>query len=266
MAGAKKKKKPAANPARGFATTSVASKPRPESEQKPSPSHPHKPNGDDAPPSSASENAPPSTAAAQQHPSDKPLSPEEFERQLEESELQLLVEKHTQKAKRDAQRQRARLETDRRLLRSQADTVNIPKWLPPDLFNHILDLINAETRFSASNASSETAGSGKMPSEEELVVRLWTLRQTLEAATFPQPRVEAALQHILDIAPHVSNAVKDSIWGLEEALDWLARQCSAEELPPYESRGKPAAKGTNCSWPPLAMSRTHATSFRHSDR
>ncbi|KAL3953038.1 hypothetical protein ACCO45_012981, partial [Purpureocillium lilacinum] len=226
MAGAKKKKKPAANPARGFATTSIASKPRPEAaeavDEKPAPAGTVKPSGDAPPPTVA---APPSAAtadtAAQEPP---PLSAEEFEKQLEESALQLLVEKHAQKAKRDAQRQRSRLETDRRLLRNQADT--------------------AETRFASSSISTENAGTGKIPSEDDLVLRLWTLRQTLEAVGFPEARVEAAMQHILDIAASVSNVFKDSIWGLEEALDWLARECSPEELPPYEFRGKPVSRET----------------------
>ncbi|EQL02767.1 DEAD-like helicase [Ophiocordyceps sinensis CO18] len=207
MAGAKKKKKPAANPARGFA-------------------------------------------------SGRSLNRALFRQRGHLQHLSVEDPLHTQKAKRDAQRQRSRLETDRRLLRSQADTVNIPKWLPPDLLNHILDLVYAETRFSASNVSSENAGSGRMPSEEETVVRLWTLRQTLEAATFPEPRVEAALQHIIDIAPHVSNATKDSIWGLEEALDCLPRQCSPDELPPYELRDKPMAKDTPTDSPFPSRSHT----------
>lgn len=243
-----KRKKTAANPARGFATTSIASKPRPEvpeSESKPSPRISK--TADGAPPSS--EDAPPSTnsasgdAAGQQNQHEKPLSPEEFEKQLEESELQLLVEKHSQKIKRDAQRQRTRLDTDRRLLRGQADLVNAPKWLPSDMVGYILDLIKAETRFSASNVSSEHVGTGKLPSEEDMIVRLWTLRQTLAAAGFPEVRVETALKHILDIAPNVSSAFKDSIWGLDEALDWLARECSLDELPSYEYKGKPISKG-----------------------
>jgi ATP-dependent RNA helicase DHX29 len=251
MAGNKKKKKPAANPARGFATTSIASKPRPEasdSEVKPSPVS-KSADGALAPPSK--DNAPPSAspstagdAAGQQNGKDEPLSPEEFERQLEESELQLLVEKHAQKTKRDAQRQRTRLETDRRLLRGQADLVNAPKWLPPDLVEHILDLIKAETRFAASSLSSENVGTGKLPSEEDMIVRLWTLRQTLAGAGFPEARVEAALKHILDIAPNVPSAIRDSIWGLDEALEWLGRECPVEELPPYDFKGKPLLRGT----------------------
>ncbi|KAG6039358.1 hypothetical protein E4U41_002830 [Claviceps citrina] len=244
-----KKKKAAANPARGFATTSIASKPRPEvsePEAKPLPRFPKTVDG--APP--LSESAPPSAscasgdAAGQQTQQEKPLSAEEFERQLDESELQLLVEKYSPKTKRDAQRQRTRLDTDRRLLRSQADTINAPKWLPPDMVDYILDIIKAETRFAASSVSSEHVGTGKLPSEEDMIVRLWTLRQTLSAAGFPEDKVEAALKHTVDIAANVSSALRDSIWGLDEALEWLARECSADELPSYESKGKPPSKDT----------------------
>ncbi|KAG5952596.1 hypothetical protein E4U53_000472 [Claviceps sorghi] len=256
-----KKKKPAANPARGFATTSIASKPRPEvSEPESKPSPRSSKTLDGAPPSS--ENAPSSTeaapgdAAGQKSQQEHPLSPEEFERQLEESELQLLVEKHALKTKRDAQRQRTRLDTDRRLLRGQADTINAPKWLPPDMVDYILDLIKAETRFSASNVSSEHVGPGKLPSEEDMIVRLWTLRQTLSAAAFPEVKVEAALKHILDIAPNVSSASRDSVWGLDEALEWLARECSAHELPPYEFKGKSLLKDTPTDTPNISRSST----------
>lgn len=245
MAGNKKKKKPAANPARGFATTSIASKPRPEgseSEAKPLPASKPADASSSAPPSK--ENAPPSAKSTSGDAKDTPLSPEEFEKHLEESELQLLVEKHAQKTKRDAQRQRTRLETDRRLLRGQADLVNAPKWLPPDLVDHILDLIKAETRFAASSVSSDNAGTGKLPSEEDMIVRLWTLRQTLASAGFPEARVEAVLKHILDIATNISPVVKDSIWGLDEALEWFARECPVEELPSYEFKGKPISRGT----------------------
>ncbi|KAI9167299.1 ATP-dependent RNA helicase DHX29 [Paramyrothecium foliicola] len=247
--GTKKKKKPAANPARGFATTSVASKPRPEAtsaESKPSP-HPGKPAN--APPS-AKQDAPPSGATtgeateAGQASQEKPLSPEEFEKQLQESELQLLVEKYSQKIKRDAQRQRSRLDTDRRLLRVGADSVNSLKWLPTELMDHVLDLVQAEGRFATAGLSSENAGAGKMPSEEDMIVRLWTLQHTLLLASFPKDRVQAVIQHILDIAPTVSFPTKDSIWGLEEAFDWLARECAIEELPPYETKSKPISRET----------------------
>ncbi|KAM0497528.1 hypothetical protein ACHAP8_006692 [Fusarium lateritium] len=243
--GAKKKKKPAANPARGFATTSVASKPRPEvTEPEPKPAVAK---GQDAPPSTQKD-APPSSsnnATATTNSQEVTLSPEEFEKHLEESELQILVEKHAAKTKKDALRQRNRLDTDRRLFRSQADSINSFKWLPQDLMDHILDLIQAENRFTASSlSSSDSTGAGKMLPEEEMIIRLWTLQQTLTTAEFPIERVAAVIRYILDIAPNVSTTSRESIWGLEEALDWLARECRIEELPSYEPKSKPMLKST----------------------
>lgn len=255
MAGAKKKKKPAANPARGFATTSIASKPRPELSEPDSKPASAAAKGPGAPPSTQKDAPPSSTATsgdatASAATQEKPLSPEEFERQLEESELQLLVEKHASKTKRDAQRQRSRLDTDRRLLRGQADSVNSFKWLPQELMDHILDLIQAESRFSSSSlTSSENGGAGKMPPEEDMITRLWTLQQTLSAAEFPTERVAAVIRYILDISPNVPPTNRDSIWGLEEALDWLARECPLDELPSYEPKSKPIPRSTTGLFP-----------------
>ncbi|KAI1148851.1 ATP dependent RNA helicase [Nemania diffusa] len=246
MAGPKKKKsKPAANPARGFATTSVASKPRVETTapaQTP-------PSGPIAPESSntsaiakpdaslAAPSAPPSDHIAPHAQLEPALSPEAFERRLEESELQLLVEKHSQKVRRDATRQKARLDTDRRLLRGQAEPLNTRKWLPQELMDQILDLIHAETRFAASSLASERPPGEKMPSEEDLTMRLWTLQQTLESLSFSPDKIDAVLQYVLELGPAISSASRDYIWGLEEALDWLARSCSRDELRDYDYRG-----------------------------
>ncbi|KAI0842345.1 P-loop containing nucleoside triphosphate hydrolase protein [Hypoxylon sp. FL0890] len=246
MAGGKKKKtKPTANPARGFATTSIASKPRAEIPNEPAQTATQ--GKLDAPPTSSSRdpNAPPSNPHSDNTPKNtqkkEELSPEEFERQLEESELQLLVEKYAQKVKGDARRQKSRLETDRRLLRGQAESINTRKWLPQELMDHILDLLQAENRFGAWPFTPEnTTSSGKLPSEEELIIRLWTLQQTLTSIGFSEDKVKAVLQYILDIAANISGATKDNIWGLEEALDWLARQCTREELHDYDYKGKTA--------------------------
>ncbi|KAJ3498286.1 hypothetical protein NLG97_g1245 [Lecanicillium saksenae] len=247
MAGNKKKKKPAANPARGFATTSIAAKPRPEATETDSAgSAAAPPDKKDAPPST-SEAPKPDSGNAQE----KPLSAEEFEKQLEESELQLLVEKLSQKCKRDAARQRNRLETDRRLLRGQAESINSIKWFNSELMDHIQDLISGETRFSVSSLSAENHGAGKMPSEEEMVARLWTLQLTLQSAGFQESRVRSAVKHILDITPSISAPGKDLIWGLEESLDWLARECDVGELPAYESKPKPTVKGDTPSDTPI---------------
>lgn len=238
MAGKKKTKKPAANPARGFATTSIASKARVD---------PTEASGDSTPASKANEAAPPTNDAPPTAPNnasteagekaqEKQLTPEEFERQLEESELQLLVDKYAQKVRKDAQRQKTRLETDRRLLRGSAEPIGAKKWLPQELMDHILDLIRAEGRFAVSSVSSEGAAS-RLPPEEDLIIRLWTLQETLQNLGFPEERIQPALQFVLDVAPNIPyNSRSESIWGLEEVLDWFARECSKEELPDYSGR------------------------------
>ncbi|KAK1754041.1 ATP-dependent RNA helicase DHX29 [Echria macrotheca] len=236
MAGKKKSKKPAANPARGFATTSIASKPRADPVEAVDDTPASKPGDDGAP---QPKDAPPSgNTTTEKNAQPEPLSPEEFERQLEESELQLLVEKYASKVRRDAQRQRTRLETDRRLLRGQSESLNTKKWLPPDLMDRVLDLIQAEGRFAVSSITSDGATS-RLPPEEDLTIKLWTLQETLAGTDCPQDKIQPALKYVLDIAPNIAQNVKgESIWGLEEVLDWLARECKRDELPDYAGRGK----------------------------
>jgi len=248
MAGKKKTKKPAANPARGFATTSVASKPRADVPDSADEAAGTTKNASTPSQTDAAESATQSQAEANGGPppskeADKTLSPEEFERQLEESELQLMVEKYAQKVRRDVQRQKNRLETDRRVLRAQAETVNTRKWLPSELMDHIIDLIQAEGRFAASSITTENNTSGKALQEEDLTIKLWTLQETLVAAGFPGDKIEPVLRFVLDIAPNVSTANRESIWGLDEALEWLARECVRDELPDYEGRGKKSQAG-----------------------
>lgn len=244
MAGKKKAKKPAANPARGFATTSIAaSKTRVELE-------------DNAKESSETDATKTTTALdttrsngqngavapGADKKAEQTLSPEEFEKQLEESELQLLVEKYAAKVKRDAQRLKTRLETDRRVLRGQSETVNSKKWLPTELMDQVLDLLQAESRFAASTFNSENGSSNKTFPEEDLTIKLWTLQQTLLAAGFPEAKIKPVLQFVLDIAPNVSVSNRESVWGLDESLEWLARECEREELPDYEGRSKAGSK------------------------
>ncbi|EPE07952.1 helicase associated domain-containing protein [Ophiostoma piceae UAMH 11346] len=249
MAGNKKKKKPAASAARGFATTSIASKPRVEPvEDAPVPAATQQAaKGKDGPANTkaastqdAKAGAKDTSGADTKATAEANLTPEEFEKQLEESELQLLVEKYAQKVRRDAQRQITRLETDRRLLRGQAESVNPKKWLPQDLMDQVLDLIQSESRFAASNVGSESSPGSKLLPEEDLTIKMWTLEQTLESARFSEAKVQSVLKYVLDISTQVGPGPKDSIWGLEEALEWLARESSLEELPDYVKRSTQA--------------------------
>ncbi|TVY52452.1 ATP-dependent RNA helicase DHX29 [Lachnellula cervina] len=227
MAGGKKKKKPAANPARAVATTSIISKSKAEV-----------PEVEATPPTTLQDaevqqkDAIDTKGTRNPGPPQKDLTPEEFERQLEDSELQVLVEKYAQKSKRDALRQKTRLETDRRVLRGQAENLNTRKWLPPELMEEILDLVKSEGRFTGQ--SVDGSSSVKPPSEEELTIRLWTLQQALIGAGFLDDKVNQALKVILDISDKIGVGNKDAIWGMEEALEWLSRECSRKELPDYE--------------------------------
>ena len=229
--GNKKKKKPVSNPARGFATTSIASKPKPEAnEHELGPTTP-----------------PPVTPQSTQEDTTQVvglggvvsgapftnLSPEEFEKQLDNSELQVLVEKYAQKSKRDAIRQKTRLETDRRVLRGQAETLNTRKWLPHELMEEILDLVKSEERLAG--PATESSVQLKPLSEEELTIRLWTLQQSLIGAGFLESRVVLALDYVLKISDKIGASSKEAIWGMEEALDWLARNCLREDLPDYDN-------------------------------
>lgn len=232
MAGGKKKKKPATNPARGFATTSIASKPKTEVQDAEAPSTtPKDAEGVDV---TAKEHVVTTTSnifpAA---PPEKTLTAEEFELQLEEADLQNLVEKHSSKAKREALRQKTRLETDRRVLRGQAEILGTRKWLPPEIMDEILDLVKAEGRYGGQ--SNETSNNPKQASEEDLIIRLWTLYQSLLGAGFLEEKAMLALKHVLDISDKITSGNKDAIWGMEEALDWLCRECSRKELPDYEN-------------------------------
>jgi ATP-dependent RNA helicase DHX29 len=229
MAGGKKKKKPASNPARAVATTSIASKTKelPEPEVELAPLN----EANNTKETQRTEQIAPATSTVV--PNEKTLTAEEFEKQLEESELQVLVEKHAQKSKRDAARQKSRLETDRRVLRGQAESLNTRKWLPPELMEEILDLVKAEGRFTGQ--STESLGNAKQATEEELTIRLWTLQQALLGSGFIAEKVNLALRQVLDISDKIGMGNKDTIWGLEEALDWLARNCSREELPDFEN-------------------------------
>lgn len=233
MAGKKKKTKPASNPARGFATTSIASKPReaavvdaatvtPSLEIEDKKAEESSGTTSDKPQATKTD----TTKAAQ-------LSPEEYEKHLEESELQVLAEKHAIKARRDASRQVTRLQTERRLQRSQAEFLNTRKWLPTELLDDMLDLVNKDHKYASANANDSPAQ--KPLTEEDLTIKLWTLQQALEGAGFTEYKARAAVKYILDTSDRIVLGNKDTIWGLEEALQWLARECSRDELPDYES-------------------------------
>ncbi|KAH7064760.1 ATP-dependent RNA helicase A [Macrophomina phaseolina] len=221
----KKKKKPAANPARAVATTSIASKPK--ADKKLDSTDASEAGGAATPATPAtSSDAAPSPAAAAAAPGSRELhqlSPEELEQQLERNELQLLVEKHAPKVRKDASRHASRIQTDRRILRTQSQYLPTREWLPDDLMLQMLDLIKDEINEDFS--TPEHKHSIRSLSEEDAVLRLWTLSQVLTDMGFSRDRVRQML----------------------ESLDWLSVNCPLEELPPYESPAAPQGIDTSNS-------------------
>ena len=252
MAPNRKKKKPAGNPARGFATTSTASKSK---------------FSDDT----SSQDAVSQEVIAKHEPvlsvidssslkqPDKELcdlTPEELERQLEESELQLLVEKYAEKTKKDVTRQVSRLQTERRLLRGQAERLSISAWLPQELMTMIVDHLEKErNRVTAHEYKSIQPP----PSLEDLCIKVWTLRRALKDLGFTNERAQQAVSYLLE-NPQMKeqaflNLSRDTLWGIDECLDYLALLCSPGEVPDYETHLTKVKPTITHSCPDINISR-----------
>ncbi|GES66169.1 ATP dependent RNA helicase [Aspergillus terreus] len=244
----KKKKKPAANPARGFATVSVPSKPKSADTTAPTSTVESKSVSESERPTPAEKNE--STTETQQPSSLQNYSPEELERYLEDAELQLLVEKYASKCKNDAARQASKLETERRVLRQQAVSLSLLEWLPAEVLDTILSLAETEERELSPLSGRDLNGSKKPGSEEDLYMRLWTLKETLLRLGFPAERVEESLKHLLlYFSGNFATSNRDMVCNLDEALDWLAMHCGLDELPSYTQTGAQLRKDEkNISW------------------
>jgi ATP-dependent RNA helicase DHX29 len=221
----KKKKKPTSNPARGFATVSTPSK-------KVDDSPPEAEDGSEVPSingkhASAEKNGQrhvglESGASDLQH-----MTPEELEQHLEEAELQSILDVHGQRSKRDVSRQVARLETERRGLRQSGMMLETEGWLH-DVLDEILELV---TPFPSDLKTTKTA---EEPfNDTDLCVKLWTVQETLQSLNFRN--VEAVQRHLIKISSVIAEPGSNSmIWGLDEALDWLAIHSDPKDLPGYQ--------------------------------
>ena len=242
MAPNKKKKKPASNPARGFATTSTASKPK-HDEAKQLGGGVELGNSNILA-SSATAEEPLQTKCTSGRESERELgelTPEELESRLEDSGLQILVESYGEKTKKNVSRQLSRLQTEKRLLRSQAEHLGIRQWLPPEIMQIITDLLQALINSKGDlQANSNSIRSTFRFSDDDLLIKLWTLKRLLPLLGFSQQRTDLALRHLLALmnqlgAQSISSG-KESIWGLDECLTWLALDCEQTDLPRFDGR------------------------------
>lgn len=237
MAPNKKKKKPASNPARGFATVSIPSKPKTNNEVL----HPEEITIS-ALPDSQDRTFHEGPTTADGAPGLRDLSPEQLEKYLVDAELQSLVDKCGARSKRESLRQATKLETERRLLRPQAIYLHLSQWLPFEIMEQILEFAKEERKIAELTTESDCDSTGVDLLEEDLCVRLWTLQQTLQRLGFGQLRVEQALWNVLtrswSYGSHSGAGTKDTLWGLEESLLWFAMHCDPMELPEYEGKNK----------------------------
>ena len=242
MAPNRKKKKPASNPARGFATTSTASKPKTDETNKLEGGV--ELGNSNILASSATAEEPLQTKCTSGRESEKELgelTPEELESRLEDSGLQILVESYGEKTKKNVSRQLSRLQTEKRLLRSQAEHLSIRQWLPPEIMQIITDLLQAQVNSKGDlQAISNSIRSTFRFSEDDLLIKLWTLKRLLPLLGFSQQETDLALRHLLTLmdklgAQSISSG-KESTWGLDECLTWLALDCEQTDLPSFDGR------------------------------
>jgi len=236
-----KKKKPAANPARGFATTSIAKKVVPEVQQA---------REEDQAAEQAVERS--KQGAVQVVSSQQPtvpgsqngqpelheLSPEALEARLEDEEVQLLVAKYGPQVQRAVDRQVNKLCTDYRVLRGQAQFLQTRALLPLELESRVLELAKQDLEDSAIT----TLPPARSPSyEEDYTTRLWILQRILRSLGFPKESVERALSFALKLVPDVDK--DSSVWALDECLDWLTLDLEEDELPVYDQTTGKARDG-----------------------
>lgn len=232
-----KKKKTATSSARGYATTSVASKPRVELTTETPLATSTKPNGgaptakDSIPAKAAKSEGQQITDGSEEAKTTHEPSPEELEEQLERDELQLLIEKHAPKIRRDASRQVSRAQTECRVIRAQAQPLHVSTWLSSKMIQHILDLA-VEDRQHEPQFGSEAHQ--KPLSEDEIALRLWTLQVTLSDLGVPLDQVELGLKACLEKQSEEEDG--SYIWGFEEALEFLSLQGDQSALPNFDQR------------------------------
>lgn len=235
MAPNKRKKKPSGNPERGFTTTSTASKLKeidvqPEELEALS-IEPEVQEHDESRGSKPTDSTSKVLQISQ-------LSGEDLEKHLEESELQLLVEKFNDRSKKDASRHSIRLQTERRLLRGQAEKLNTTLWMPPPIIQ-LIEALESDAGLELQPVKPRSNDSNIGGSFDDLSIKIWTLGRSLTELGFMPERIKECLTWLISSRQTIERGMtipsRESLWGFEECLEWLARRCSKEELPDYDT-------------------------------
>ena len=236
MAPNRRKKKPATNPARGFATVSVPARPKfieGENEQPESTAETQRKVVSDV---EITTNTSTIRAALEVSNSTSTvttstiseMSAEQFEEHLIDSELQVIVERYAAKCKSSATHQVSKVLKERRQLRSQADRVFLNGW-PEDTVTNILK-IWPQLELGCNEEANNLRSTKVMPAEE-ILLNMWILKRILCSLSYPEP--DKALAHILKLEHRGRVSVDTGLtWGLGEAFDWYA--LNQEDMPSYD--------------------------------
>lgn len=224
-----KKKKPVSNPARGYATVSIPSKPKVVDSAGISSADSVGVSDNKIPPSDTSQGP----ENEQKDSTVQSYTSHNIERHLEDAELQSFIDTYGSKCKYDSSRQVTRLETERRLLRPQADLLDFSNWLSPETVDLILELAKREEEGCGPNSESDASSLKRCLPEDELCARLWTLKYTLLKLGFSELETDNALRYI------ISRHGRDGIWKLDEIFSWLVMHSDNWCLLSYEHTHSP---------------------------
>ncbi|KAI5300671.1 hypothetical protein KEM56_002279, partial [Ascosphaera pollenicola] len=173
------------------------------------------------------------------------LSPEELEEHLKDAELHNIIVQYGAKCLNDSSRQIQKLETEKRLLRGQAMTLNILDWLPPSILDEVINLEKAEVQRLMQQSLPAGDDESTSSIETESCVKLWILRETLIGLGFKVEAVEEVLPKVFYLTPRETTTTsRETVWGLESALKWLALYSPPDELPSYRAASKPSQPRT----------------------
>ena len=242
MAPNKKKKKPVSNPARGFATTSTASKPKIDLAKELESGELLDVSENSTAPITGDAGIPTQKPSNEEHEKAlHELTPEELESQLENSGLQILVERHGEKTKKEVSRHVLRLQTEKRLLRSQADHLGIRQWLPPEILQDITNMLQEkEDRNGYLKVTADSNNTITDLCEDDLLTKLWALKRILPILGFQEHMTDLAIHHLLTAMTNPGfqglASSKEPVWGLEECLAWLGLNSEPVDLPRFEGR------------------------------
>lgn len=277
-----RKKKPQSNPARGFATTSVPSKVKPEAEKEEE--------------TEAVQVEPANEAPGTEKDNEKP--PQD-ELNYEDHKLRELVEKYGPKVKKEATRYVEKLQAEKRLFRtsssSAATQAMYPIYVEGAFGLHKEDrksalrqnkdgsstLGIADKIFNLAKEEAEAAWSSKKKRKipgnyfgkvgETELIQSWMLYKTLISLGFQKAQVEKAIEDVVgyERVGVVSGKYNDSILGgieptgdlsnslLREVLDYLVlMEADEQDLPPYVGKTGGEKKEDNVVEEPEVASET----------